>query len=67
MCSRHVKDSTDSVEKVSFFFRVILVDVTHWRLFVDGLDDELLVVEGDVSDLAPGESDLWGQSGEDTT
>ena len=33
-------------------------------LLVDGLDDELLVVEGDVSDLAPGEADFWRQPGQ---
>lgn len=31
------------------------------RLLVDGLDDELAVVERDVADLRPGEPDLWGQ------
>lgn len=35
---------------------------THRGLFVDGLDGKLLIVEGNISDLAPGETDLWGQS-----
>lgn len=30
---------------------------------VQGLDGELLVREGDVSDFAPGEADLWGYPG----
>ena len=34
------------------------------RLLVDWLDDKLLVVEGDIFDLAPGKADLWGHSGE---
>lgn len=38
---------------------------THWRLFVNRLDDELLIVEGNVPDLTPGEADLWGQSEEE--
>lgn len=40
---------------------------THRRLFVNGLDDKLLIVKGNVSDLTPGEADLWGQSEEDRT
>lgn len=35
---------------------------THRRLFVNGLDGKLLIVERNVSDLTPGETDLWGQS-----
>lgn len=38
-------------------------ELTYRGLLVDGFDDELLVVEGDVPDLAPGEANLWGQSG----
>lgn len=34
---------------------------THWSFLVDGLDDKLFIVEGDVSDLAPWETDLWRQ------
>lgn len=41
--------------------------VTHCCLFINGLDDELLIVEGNVSDLAPGEANLWGESEEGTT
>lgn len=40
---------------------------THRRLFVNGLDGKLLIVKGNVSDLAPGETDLWGQSEEEST
>lgn len=32
---------------------------TYWSFLVDGLDDKLLVVEGNVSDFAPGKADLW--------
>lgn len=39
---------------------------THGRLFVDGLDDKLLIVKGNVSDLTPRKTDLWGQSEEDS-
>ena len=35
--------------------------VTYRRLLVDGLDDKLLVVERDVSDLAPREPNLRGE------
>lgn len=31
---------------------------TYWSFLVDGLDDKLLVVEGNVPDLTPGEADL---------
>lgn len=41
--------------------------VTHRRFFVNGLDDEFLIVEGNVSDLTPGEANLWGQSEQRTT
>lgn len=41
--------------------------VTHWGLFINGLDDELLIVEGNVSDLAPGEANLRGESEEGST
>ena len=33
-----------------------------WRFRVDGLDDELPVVERDVPDLGPGEANFGGQS-----
>lgn len=36
--------------------------MTHRRFLVNGFDDELFIVEGNVSDLAPGEANLWGQS-----
>lgn len=39
---------------------------THRRLFVDGLDDKLLIVKGNVSDLTPRKTDLRGQSEEDS-
>lgn len=39
---------------------------THRRLFVNGLDGKLLIVKGNVSDLTPGETDLWGQSGKES-
>lgn len=39
---------------------------TYRRLFVDGLDDKLLIIKGNVSDLTPGEANLWGQSEEET-
>lgn len=38
---------------------------THRGLFVNGLDDKLLIVKGNVSDLTPGEANLWGQSEEE--
>lgn len=35
--------------------------VYAYRSFlVDWFDEELLVIEGNISDLAPGEADLWG-------
>ena len=37
--------------------------LTHWSLLVNGFDDKLLVVEGDVPDLTPGEADLRTQPG----
>lgn len=40
---------------------------THWRFFVYRFDDELLIIEGNVSDLTPGEANLWGQPGEEIT
>lgn len=36
---------------------------THRCFLVDGFDDKLLVIERDVSNLTPGESNLWCQSG----
>jgi len=36
----------------------------HRGFLVDRLDDEFLVIEGDVPDLTPGEADLRGQSTE---
>lgn len=41
--------------------------ITHRGFFIDGLDDELLIIEGNVSNLAPGEANLWCQSEEATT
>lgn len=32
---------------------------TYWCFLVDGLDDKLFIVEGNVSDFTPGEADLW--------
>lgn len=40
---------------------------THRRLFVNGLDDKLLIAKGNVSDLTPGETNLWGQSEKEST
>lgn len=40
---------------------------THRGFFVNGLDDEFLIVEGNVSDLTPGEANLWRQSVEGIT
>lgn len=35
--------------------------VYAYRSFlVNWFDEELLVIEGNISDLAPGEADLWG-------
>ncbi len=34
---------------------------TYRCFLVDGLDDKLLVIEGDVSDLAPGEANFWSE------
>lgn len=39
---------------------------THGRLFVNGLDGKLLIAKGNVSNLTPGETDLWGQSEEES-
>lgn len=36
---------------------------TYWGLLVNGLDDKLLVIEGDVSDFTPRKSNLWCESG----
>ena len=38
---------------------------SYWGFLVNRLDDELLVIEGDVPDLAPGEAYLRGQSVEE--
>lgn len=35
---------------------------TYWCLLVNRLYNKLLVIEGDVSDLTPGEPNLWSQS-----
>ena len=40
--------------------RVIMIH-THGSLLVDGFDDKLFVIEGDVSDLTPGEANLGGK------
>lgn len=37
--------------------------LTYGGFLVDGFDDKFLVVEGDVSNLAPGKADLWGHPG----
>lgn len=37
--------------------------LTYGSFLVDGFDDEFLVVEGDISDLTPGEADLWSHPG----
>lgn len=34
---------------------------TYWSFLVDGLDDKLFVIEGNVPDFTPGEADLWWQ------
>ena len=39
----------------------------YGSFLVDGLDDKLLVVEGDVPDLAPREADLRTQPGNTET
>lgn len=31
----------------------------YWSFLVDWFDDELLVIEGNISDLAPREANLW--------
>lgn len=36
---------------------------TYRRLLVDRFYNKLLVIEGDVSDFTPGETNLWSQSG----
>ena len=41
---------------------VEVTSLTYGGFLVDGLDDKLLVVEGDVSDLAPRESDFGRHS-----
>ena len=35
--------------------------LAHWGLLVDWLDDKLLVVEGDITDLTPGKPNFGGQ------
>lgn len=39
---------------------------THWCFLVNRFDKKLLVIERDVSNLTPGEADLWCQSEENT-
>ena len=50
----HAKGEDTFVEPEAF-----RVEGEVGRLFVDGLDDELFVVEGNVADFRPRKSNLW--------
>lgn len=52
-------ESVASVDK--YLLRSTNTSLFAYRSFlVDWFDDELLVVEGNISDLTPGKANLWG-------